>query len=327
MLKAVDVYGTTHFDAAWVKSKFGDKLQRYFDTEDDEETKRLEKEITDGILAEKKDIGWAKLSTAVYYDMGDVPQGFVTVDVVERKDMKARLTFGPEPKGDVDDPDGLIAAWKEYESTYFKLMREKKISPQRVACPAFHCMGGYEHEALRGFGEKFVKGVQPNQDRLIRALKEDKDPKDRAAAAFLLAHIKDGKKLVDLMLPALQDPDAIVRNNATRVLGNVAMFHHDVPVPLKPLLGMLNGPTMYDRNKAVAVISGLLDRPEGSKLRAEVIREGVPTLIKLLELKQPNNHDFAYKILKKVSGELLGERDYEGWRKWLDQQRWKGAAK
>jgi hypothetical protein len=326
VLKAVDVYGTDRIDAAWVKSKVGEKLQRYFDTEDEKESDRLEKEIVDAILAENKDLGWIKLSAVVYYDKGDVPQGFITVDVVEREDMKARLTFGPQPKGDFEDPDGLLAAWKEYESTYFRMLREQKISPQRVACPAFHCMGGYEHEALRPFGEKFVNGVSSNQGKLARILKEDKDPKDRAAAAFLLAHIKDGRKLVDLMLPARNDPDTIVRNNASRVLLNVAMFHHDIPIPLKPLLGALNGPTMYDRNKAVAVVSALLERPDGSKLHAEVIRDAGPALIKLLELEQPNNHDFAYTILKRVSGKDLGERDYETWRKWLDEQRGKKGA-
>jgi hypothetical protein len=328
VLKAVDVYGTDRLDAASVRSKHGEKLQRYFDTEDEKESDRLEKEIIDAILAENKDLGWVKLSTVVYYDKGDVPLGFITIDVVERKDMKARLTFGAPPSGDFEDPDGLLAAWKDYESTYFRMLREQKIGPQRVACPAFHCMGGYEHEALRPFGERFVKGVPPNQDRLARILKDDRDPKDRAAAAFLLAHIKDGKKLVDLMLPSLNDPDTIVRNNASRVLVNVAMFHHEIPIPLKPLLRALNGPTMYDRNKAVAVISGLLERPDGSKLHPEILRDAGPTLIKLLALEQPNNHDFAYKVLKKVSGKDLGERDYEAWRTWLDEQRGKkGAAR
>lgn len=327
VLKAIDVYGTDRFDAAWVKTRFGDKIQRYFDTEDDEEGNRIEKEVAAAIIADKKEIGWVKLSPVVYYDKGDTPEGFITVDVVEAKDMKTRLTFGPEPKGDVDDPGGLVASWKEYESTYFRMLREQKISPQRVACPAFHCMGGYEHEALKPYGEKFSKGVPENQDKLVRVLKEDKDPKDRAAAAFLLAHMKDGKKLTELMLGALKDPSSLVRNNATRVLVNVAMFHPEVAIPLKPFLPALDGPTMSDRNKAVAVLSGLLERADGAALHPEVIRDGGPALLKLLRLEQPNNHDFAYKILKKLSGKDFGERDYAAWQKWLDEQRAaKGAA-
>jgi hypothetical protein len=328
VLKAIDVYGTDKLDAAWVKARYGDKIQRYFDTEDDQEGDRLEKEVSDGIISEKKEIGWVKLSPVVYYDKGDTPEGFITVDVVEAKDMKARLTYGPEPKNDIEDPGGLLAAWREYESTYFRMLREQKIGPQRVSCPAFHCMGGYEHEALKPFGEKFTKGVPESQDKLARVLKEDKDPKDRAAAAFLLAHIKDGKKLTELMLGSLKDPSSLVRNNATRVLVNVAMFHPEVAVPVKPFLPALDGPTMSDRNKAAAVLSGLLDRADGQALHAEVIQGGGPLLLKLLRLEQPNNHDFAYKILKKLSGKDLGERDYAAWEKWLEEARSsKGAAR
>ncbi len=321
VLKAIDVYGTELIDGAWVKAHFGDKIQRYFDTEDDKEGDRLEKEVVDGIRAEKKEIGWVKLSPITYYDKGDTPYGFVTVDVVETKDMKSRMTFGPAPTGDVEDPGDLLAAWKEYEKTYFRMLREQKISPQRVDCPAFHCMGGYKDEALKPYGEKFVSGVPANQDKLVRVLKEDKDPEDRAAAAFLLAHIKDGKKLVELMLGSMQDPASIVRNNATRVIVNVAMFHAEIPVPVKPILPLLDGPTTTDRNKAVAVLSGLLERPDGDKLYADVLKSGGPVLLKLLRLEQPNNHDFAYKILKKVSGKDLGERDISAWQKWLDEAR------
>jgi len=135
------------------------------------------------------------------------------------------------------------------------------------------------------------------------------------------------KKLVELMLPALQDPSPLVRNNATRVLVNVAMFHADIPVPVKPFLKALDGPTMSDRNKAGAVLSGLLERADGSKLHAEVIRDGGPALLRLMALEEPNNHDFAYKILEKLSGKDLGERDLAAWQKWLDEQRnAKGAA-
>ncbi|XYH93632.1 HEAT repeat domain-containing protein [Sorangium sp. So ce1128] len=317
VLRGVDVYGTDRFDGAWVKTRFGDVLQRWFDTEDEAERKALEKEMVDVILAEHKAVVWIELSPIIYYDRGEVLKAYVTVDVVERRDMKKRLSFGPQPKGDFEDPAGLLAAWKDYQDTLFRMMYEKEIGPERVACPAFHCLGGYEHEKLRPYGERFVNDVPPNEDKLIRILKEDKDPEDRGAAAFLLAHIKDGEKLVSLMLPMLNDPDALVRNNAMRVLMDVAMLHHDVPIPLTPFLKALDGPTTTDRNKAAAVTWGLIDRPEGTKLYAQVIKEAGPTLLKLLKLEQPNNHDAAYRILKKVSGKDFPERDYAAWEKWL----------
>ncbi|MGK3997729.1 HEAT repeat domain-containing protein [Sorangium sp. So ce1024] len=317
VLRAVDVYGTDRFDGAWVATRFGDVLQRWLDTEDQAERKALNKEIVDVILAEHKAIGWIELSPIIYFDRGEVLNAYVTVDVVERRDMEERLSFGPHPSGDFEDPAGLLAAWKDYQDTFFSMVYEKEIGPGRVACPAFHCLGGYEHEKLRPYGERFVNDVPPNEDELIRILKEDKDPEDRGAAAFLLAHIKDGEKLVSLMLPVLNDPDALVRNNAMRVLMDVAMLHHDVPIPLTPFLKALDGPTTTDRNKAAGVTWGLINRPEGTKLHAQVIKEAGPTLLKLLKLEQPNNHDIAYRILKKVSGRDFPERDRAAWEKWL----------
>jgi hypothetical protein len=39
----------------------------------------------------------------------------------------------------------------------------------------------------------------------------------------------------------------------------------------------------------------------------------------MLRLSQPNNHDFAYKILRTVSGKDYKARDYAAWEKWLEE--------
>lgn len=51
-----------------------------------------------------------------------------------------------------------------------------------------------------------------------------------------------------------------------------------------------------------------------------MIARAGPTLLKLLALEQPNNHDFAYQILKQVSGQDFGEHEVARWRAWLLQQ-------
>ncbi len=45
------------------------------------------------------------------------------------------------------------------------------------------------------------------------------------------------------------------------------------------------------------------------------------TLLAMLRLQQPNNHDFAYSILKRISGQSFGERDYAAWEAWLSTVR------
>lgn len=319
VLQAIDVYGTDRIDVAAVKARWGDQLQRMLATEDDGERKKLETEIADAIRAEHPQLGWVKLSVITYFQ----PEGqrsYLTIDAVEQADMASRFRFRPAPQGSVPDPAGLIAAWKEYEATFFGLLQRNEISPRRVDCPAFHCLGGYQHEKFKPFGDRFVTDVPANEAQLVRVLQEDRAAENRGAAAFLLAHIKDGKKLVALMLPMLDDAAPLARNNAMRVLADVARFHPELDIPLEPVLHALNGPTTTDRNKAVAIIAGLLDRPDGARRHREVIQKAGPMLVKLLALEQPNNHDFAYKILKQVSGKDLGERDIAAWQHWLVEQ-------
>jgi hypothetical protein len=318
VLKAIDVYGTDRIDVAAVKARWGDRIQRMLATDDDDERTKLRIEIADAIRADYK-LGWVKLSVLTYFQPEGQPS-YLTIDAVEQADMASRFRFRPDPQGSVPDPAGLIAAWKDYEATFFGLLQRHEISPKRVDCPAFHCMGGYQHDKLKPFGDRFVTEVPANEAQLIRVLEEDSAPENRGAAAYLLAHIKDGKKLVALMLPVLDDPGSLARNDAMRVLANVARFHPEIDVPLEPVLHAVNGPTTADRNKALAIVAGLLGRPDGARHHREVIQQAGPTLVKLLALEQPDNHDFAYQILKQVSGQDLGERDIAAWQHWLGEQ-------
>jgi hypothetical protein len=40
-------------------------------------------------------------------------------------------------------------------------------------------------------------------------------------------------------------------------------------------------------------------------------------LVDMLALRQPNNHDFAYLILKTISGRDFGEHAVDDWRAWV----------
>lgn len=88
----------------------------------------------------------------------------------------------------------------------------------------------------------------------------------------------------------------------------------DVAIPIDPFLEALDYPETTDRNKALATQDGLAARPENKPV---LLNKAGPRLIKLLRLLQPNNHDFAYSILKKVSSTDFGERSYKDWEAWL----------
>jgi hypothetical protein len=313
-VKAVDVYGTVRFDADELRRELGPDFDRYLQPIDDEaENARLERALRDRLVA--LGFAWGKVSAIGYFK----PHGmewYVTLDVVEPEDAGRRLRFGRAPTTELGDVDGLVAAWNAYQSKGFELIRAKAITPQRPACKAFHCLHDFAHPELAPFAAKFDE-VPAHKDALVRLLREAKDDELRAGAAFLLAHLTDGNEVVALLLPSLRDPSGRVRNNAMRVLQDIAHHHPEIRVPIEPGLEALDGPETTDRNKALALIDGLSARPEH---HAAILAHG-RTLVRLLRLAQPNNHDYAFQILKRVSAKDFGERDYAAWEKWLADPR------
>jgi hypothetical protein len=121
--------------------------------------------------------------------------------------------------------------------------------------------------------------------------------------------------VVAALVDAMRDPGALVRNNATRVLMMAVQFDADLDVPLGPVIRNIDAPTTTSRNKALYLLLGLARRPEHHQ---RIAREAGPALLRLLRLIQPNNHDPAWQVLKEISGESFGDRDYAAWERWLE---------
>jgi hypothetical protein len=80
----------------------------------------------------------------------------------------------------------------------------------------------------------------------------------------------------------------------------------------------IDAPTTTSRNKALHLLVELAQRPEH---HARIARDAGPTLLRLLRLIQPNNHEPAWQVLKEISGESFGDRDYASWERWLAGRR------
>lgn len=244
-------------------------------------------------------------------DSGDMKY-YLTIDFVDRADAVRRMPFLPIPTGSYPDPEGLIADWRTYEAIALA-----HPSRRRNDCPAFHCIGDDTHADLKNFVARFAARVPAHVEELATILRDDKDGRHRAAAAYLLAYSKDGPALVKLLLPAFRDGEALVRNNVMRVVADIALYHPNVDVPVERVLEALNYPATSDRNKAAAILNGLLLRPDGAHSHRVIAEHAGATLLAMLRLRQPNNHDYAYRILKAISGQQFGERDYQAWETWL----------
>jgi len=316
-LVAVDVFGTDPSTVERMLATYDDELRAFGEAL----IRRDETFDGDALLDELRVLGdFAYVEPAlVGYFESDAMKYYLTIDIVGKGEVSRRMPFLPAPTGTYADPEGLIAAWDAYEAKVWELMQSRAMDLRRVDCPAFHCFGDHEHPELKPLADVFVARVPAHADELAAIVQNDRRTSYRAAAAFLLAYSKNGPALVKVLLAAFRDESALVRNNAMRVVAEVALHHPEIDVPVDPVLEALGYAATSDRNKAAAILDGLLQRPDSAHLHPHVARAAGAALLAMLRLEQPNNHDFAYGILRAISGRRFGERDYSGWEGWLAQ--------
>lgn len=243
---------------------------------------------------------------------------FITIDVVEAEDA-GRLKFAPEPSKDIPDPEGLIAAWLDYDKAVWALQRSGALKPPFTCKGGMHCALGFNHPDLEHREDAFIEKVPGHVAELTAVLRSDRAHERRAAAAFLLAYAKERKQVINALLPSIDDPSSGVRNNVMRVLVMIQQRADTVVVPLKPVLRAMRFPTTTDRNKAAYLLAGIAKHAPAAD-RTRIARELGEVLVVMAAMKQPNNRDPAIDILKAISGEDHGT-DAAAWRAWLDRRR------
>lgn len=315
----VDVFGSDVVPPAEILAAVEPRVRAYAEqriSRGRAETEPLKQELIATIHG-LGDFAFVDINIIRYFDPQPHGRAFVTIDLVDARDRAPRMTFLPAPTGPAEDPGGLLAAWNEYEQLALELLSSGELASVPPKCEYWHCIVGFEHPRLAPYRERLAQATQ-HQKRLYAVLASSRDENQRATAAFVLAHTKDGKRLVNALVARIADPSAAARNNALRVLGYVAKEHPEIDIPLDPILRALEFPTTTDRNKALFILQGLAtSRP---KLHPTIKARAGKSLVAMLRLEQPNNHDFAWEILKLLRGQDLGERNYDAWDSWLREK-------
>ncbi|HLL24258.1 MAG TPA: hypothetical protein VK427_19135, partial [Kofleriaceae bacterium] len=98
-----------------------------------------------------------------------------------------------------------------------------------------------------------------------------------------------------------------VRNSALRVLAAIASEHPHIAMPLEPALDALHYPAATDRNKAAAIVLALAERADSET--CEGIRAHAGDVLEAMSaLRQPNNADYARRILSRLRDVLDTDR-------------------
>ena len=313
-LVAIDMFGTRQITQDQLLAKLGTDLRQFADASMKGDS-FVDPEPLLGKLFALGDFEEVTLSPVGYPNKRGPTTYYLTVDFVDKADAARRMPFTSSPTGTYPDPDGLLEDWHAYEQEVLQHF------DRRVDCPAYHCLGNPTlSPRLQELANKFASRAPAHLDELATILRDDHDVQHRTAAAFLLAYAKDGAWLMTQLVPAFRDSEPVVRNNAMRVTADIAAYHPEVEIPVEPMLAALDYPSTSDRNKSAAILDRLLSRSDSGPLRSLIATHAGATLLAMLRLEQPNNHDFAYRILQKVSGKSFGERDYASWEAWLHAQ-------
>ena len=314
-LRAVDIYRTTQFDEADLERRLDPALRELIDSvtaSDNATFERIANEIKSEVEA-SGDFAFMSFSMTTSWE-SDANVIDITIELVDPTDAATRMAFAPAPTGEIDDPDGVLAAWADYEQTAVELVNARQMEPTIAdGCPALHCVFGFGHEQLAPFLERLDRAARERHDVLLSVLREDADPKKRKNAVFVLAHGDDAESLLRELAPSLDDPDGGVRNNVMRVMGAMARGENTIEIPFAPIARRIDDPDGACRNKAAQLIAAIVHRPE---YRDDILAI-LPGVMRLLRLDKPNTHDPAYRILTTISGENFGERDYESWEGWI----------
>ncbi|KTC64809.1 Uncharacterised protein (plasmid) [Legionella adelaidensis] len=324
----VDIYGerNKNFDAGILKfrkqiSEIEEKSHKLMIEPNltKKEQSELEKLLTDKILLSEKIrrlygflyVGFA----SVYYAPGKLN---TTIEVISRETPERFNYFGPEYLNEiVENKDDIIEKAQNYYQTGGLLFVNNKLV-QDQNCQAFHCLWGFASKELKPYKQQFYDAISHNKNYIIEVLKESSIPHRKTGALILIGFFPDPQEIIHLASLSVNDGNEEVRNMAMRIIGTTLEKVKVNDLDPRPYLSLLNSPIVTDRNKALLVLFHLAQ----SKPSAEIIiKEGGSKLLELLALKQINNHNPAYMVLRQLSGKEYGEYDLAAWENWLKTSR------
>jgi len=194
------------------------------------------------------------------------------------------------------------------------LMVNNEIDVEKISCPVYHCVTGFDHPKLKPYLNVFNKGAIKQKQLILKTLKQDSNPERRGAAAYLVGHFKNPEEIISTLTPYVNDPDNGVRNNVVRVIAMTMAISKLSQINVSPFIDLLDSPYTTDRNKSLYVLQAAANSEKG---KVAILKQGGDKLLALLALKQPNNHDPAYEILKKISGQHFQGNDLKAWSNWV----------
>ncbi len=321
----VDVFGVDEQTAARIKQIYaaqvrsieGAKIRAISSLENDEDynPKKTEEIISKqqkliNSIQNKYDFAFVEFHTISYPNNEDA---YTTIDIVTKDDLHRLKFINEHTDKDYSQSNDIIQKMIEFQTIAMGIAMNNELPKTDSKCPVYHCITSFSHPQLQPYLKIFNTASSKEKKLILKTLKTDPNPERRGAAIFLLGHFKNPKEIIKLLIPKVNDENVLVRNNAMRVLGSTIASAKLYNIDAQPFITQLDSPYVTDRNKALYVLSELM---QSEKAKKQILANAKEKLVKILYLKQPNNHDFAYAILKNISEQNYDDTNFKEWTKW-----------
>lgn len=311
----IDVYG--------VNDKLAEKILKKFGTETFNFEKKLMLERTQGTLTVKSISSYREKQNILQERVAKA-YGFKQVffDTVYYPETKEIFTTIEVPSLPISDTKLANYQIKCHDIINDMILFTQKIARLMVTNPDFgkepqckdlHCICPESPLVLKDL--EHFRALVPKQHALIKkTIESDKSLVRQRAALFLLAFYKNPQEVADILNKVLRDPSFHIRHDALRVYGvllqKAPWIHTRVDLFIPSCFSMHEA----ERNKSLIVLNELSKQ---KKYQKTITSQLNLQLLKLLKLKQPNNHDLAYSILKNTTGQTFSDLAYADWEKYL----------
>jgi hypothetical protein len=219
---------------------------------------------------------------------------------VEEKDAPS-FQYRPTPRGSAVLPREMVEAESQFGDSRDRMLQTGIGNTEDDS--QGHAL--FENPQVRACQQKFIQLAASGVDILREVLKSSADSRQRQIAALILGYAPDKRLIVEDLMDAVRDPDPIVRNNATRSLGAIAVLATRKPelgIQIDPLrfIEMLNSLEWTDRNKAMMVLDNLT-RNRPAELMSNLQKQALSSLIEMARWKS----DYAYMsfvLIARIAG-------------------------
>jgi hypothetical protein len=209
------------------------------------------------------------------------------------------ISYYPAPKEHLRLPKNVV-------HIYYRLMDALGVAVRKGgSAPGEDDSRGYaltNDPTARSLELKLHNYAVGHEDELLGVLRDSSSAEQRQIAAATLGYARESRGQIMALVAATQDPDADVRNNATRALGVLASSSPQVAdqIRAEPFIEMLKSGVWTDRNKALFVLVELT-KTRNPALLANLRAQALQPLIEMAKWRDVHAEP-ARMILGRMAG-------------------------